>query len=622
MAEKIDGFERPANALIWIMHMQWSFLSVPDLFNYDYADLSGGADPAIAAVFSENYAKNLVAAQNWQLGGPNSMNATLAGILHQVVDDMVATTGSDPELVMIAGDLTGGRWPQNQDALKLLFGNANTPLDQELRAAAESYYSWVRTLFRESGVDKVVAALGDHDIGDNNWKVGSAKAQSVPTMKSAFSDALVAPLFAGLSSSEKAANDPWADIRFDPGDTSGTNFVFQQNNVLFLTVDMFRFEGADIKLGPNGAVKLEFTKEDIAWIQQVLERAEGDVSVEHVIIQGHSPVLGPVKSSRSSALTLKRAEFSAFWQTIEDFGTDNGGKVRAFLNGEVHATTTILDEASGIVQIAHGALIEPSRRKPDDLTYLAVDVEENRLTFKEYKAELSRVNDTSFVWQVDRPNVVAHDTYTGTPVLIGETVLDVSAGSLDLAASGSLEIAVTVSSRKAFAQSQEELARFIALFEDRGIITLRDVAGNLDIDASRVTGPTDGAALRTQVPDTASDTLLILVVPGSEGNDRIFGANQRDILDGGRGLDRLVGQGEADVFVFRPETGLDTVYDFTDNEDRIFLDGIAFDDLTISAYRGDDTLLQAGADRIILRDFNYENFNKNDIADSENWFLT
>jgi len=601
--------------------MQWSFLSAPDLFNFDYADLSGGADPAIAAVFGDTYADNLVAAPNWQLGGPNSMNATLAGILHQVVDDMVATAGGDPELVMIAGDLTGGRWPQNPKALERLFGNASTSLDQELRAAADSYYSWVRTLFRESGVDKVVAALGDHDIGDNNWKVGSTKAQSVTTMKAAFSDALVDPLFAGLNSSEEAVNDPWADIRFSPGDTSGTSFIYQQNNVLFLTVDMFHFEGANTKLGPNGAVKLEFTKQDIAWIQQVLDRADGDASVDHVIIQGHSPVLGPVKSSRSSALTLKRAEFSAFWQTIEDFGTDNGGKVRAFLNGEVHATTAILDEASGIVQIAHGALIEPSRTKPDDLTYMAVDVVQDRLTFKEYKAELSRENDTSFIWQVDRPNVVAHDTYTGSPVLIGETVLDVSAGSLDLTASGSLEIAKTISSRAAFAQSQQELARFIALFEDGGTITLRDVDGNLDIDASRVTGPTDGAALRTQASVTTNDTLLTLVVPGSQGNDRIFGADQKDVLDGGRGLDRLLGKGEADVFVFRPNTGLDAIYDFTDGEDRIFLDGFAFEDLTISAYRGDDTLLQAGDDRMILRDFAPENFTEDDIADSEDWFL-
>ena len=130
----------------------WSFVSIPDLFNADYADLSGGADPSIAAVFSNNYANQLIAAPNWTPSGPNSMNAEFAAVLHQMMNDIAASTENNPELALIAGDLIGGRWPQNRDSLKILFGNSNTTLAQELDAASASYYTWIRTLFAESGI--------------------------------------------------------------------------------------------------------------------------------------------------------------------------------------------------------------------------------------------------------------------------------------------------------------------------------------------------------------------------------------------------------------------------------------------------------------------------------------
>ena len=73
---------------------------------------------------------------------------------------------------------------------------------------------------------------------------------------------------------------------------------------------------------------------------------------------------------------------------------------------------------------------------------------------------------------------------------------------------------------------------------------------------------------------------------GNAGNDRLFGGQGNDWLDGDVGNDQLSGGSGADVFVFAPGHGADTIIDFTDTEDKIDLETFdlsGFDDLTISS---------------------------------------
>ena len=429
----------------------WSFVSIPDLFNADYADLSGGADASIAAVFSDNYSDLLIAAPNWTPSGPNSMNAEFATILHQMMDDIAASTNNDPELALIAGDLIGGRWPQHRSSLQTLFGNDDTTLEQELDAASASYYSWIRTLFAESGINTVVAAIGDHDIGDNNWSINNPKAAHVDNMKTDFGDHMVDPLFENLTELSDDPNASWEDIRFGPADGNfdEASYVYQKNNVLFVSVDVFRYEGGEY-LGSFGAVAPEVTGDHLSWIHQVLLRAEADNTVDHVIVQGHTPILGPVNANRSSEMTLNEGVDSSLWTTIGHFGTDRGGKVRAYFAGEVHATTTLLDPTSGIVQISHGALVQAINGNFDnsDPTFLGIEVSNDGLSIDitEYMIDLNRIGDTSIVWEVDRPISTAHDTYVSGPLEIGTLSIDVSSGALDLNAAGSLVVSNVIPS--------------------------------------------------------------------------------------------------------------------------------------------------------------------------------
>ena len=210
----------------------WAFVSSPDLFNSDIADLSGGADPAIAALYDSDYAPNLIQANGWTPGGNNGITAQMAQTYNQLLGEMRTNAGGNPLAFLSAGDLINGRWPQNGTALENFFGGNNP--SNTIQKAADVYYHWYRELFRQNGFDTVITAIGDHDIGDNSWSPGSNKADQVSVMKRAFGRNMVDPLglpakWNGISSTAPAVSNV---SQYDEG-----SYIKQVNNVLFVTVD-------------------------------------------------------------------------------------------------------------------------------------------------------------------------------------------------------------------------------------------------------------------------------------------------------------------------------------------------------------------------------------------------
>jgi len=59
---------------------------------------------------------------------------------------------------------------------------------------------------------------------------------------------------------------------------------------------------------------------------------------------------------------------------------------------------------------------------------------------------------------------------------------------------------------------------------------------------------------------------------GDDGRDTLRGDSGQDVLNGGLGNDRLTGGGGADDFVFDPGFGRDTITDFRNNMDELYLD--------------------------------------------------
>lgn len=81
------------------------------------------------------------------------------------------------------------------------------------------------------------------------------------------------------------------------------------------------------------------------------------------------------------------------------------------------------------------------------------------------------------------------------------------------------------------------------------------------------------------------------ILRGGDGNDILLdGGEGNDLLDGGLGDDGLFGGDDKDVFTLKADRGTDTVFDFNSRDDRFLLDGLSFEELTISG-DGDNTLI-------------------------------
>ena len=82
-----------------------------------------------------------------------------------------------------------------------------------------------------------------------------------------------------------------------------------------------------------------------------------------------------------------------------------------------------------------------------------------------------------------------------------------------------------------------------------------------------------------------------------------------DTIYGGAGDDVLSGGADNDTFVFLPAGGADTIYDFSDGDDKIDLSAIAditsVDDLSMDQREGDVVidLSNQGGGSITLQDF-------------------
>ncbi len=125
---------------------------------------------------------------------------------------------------------------------------------------------------------------------------------------------------------------------------------------------------------------------------------------------------------------------------------------------------------------------------------------------------------------------------------------------------------------------------------------------------------TPEVTLHVETPSDVAETDAVdLVFAGSDGDDIVYGAGGDDVIAGGEGVDRFAGGEGADTFIFAQGTGLDIVYDFTNDADQIGLQGVTYDDLTISDYRDGDTLIQMGDDRLILRDVDFQEITADDF---------
>ena len=229
---------------------------------------------------------------NWNIGNPQEgWEETISWFF-----DLIQKEG--PDFNLNAGDIMDARWYE---------------IDL-VKKKTEQYWKGFRKRFDERGL-KCYVAPGDHEYGDDG---GLRKGDIAREFGKQFTKLMGMP-----------TNGPKNHL--------GRSYYVREKNLLVITLDTFEDEGK----------KFGYTvgKEQIEWMEKVLA---DNKDADFVIVQGHLPIAGPVKSKHSSSSMMKGGTKNALWQLMVKH------KVDAYLCGEHHRIT--VKKVDGIWQIVHGAL--------------------------------------------------------------------------------------------------------------------------------------------------------------------------------------------------------------------------------------------------------------------------
>ncbi len=366
----------------------YSFLSSPDFLNADIGDLTG--------------------LPTYRRGGPTSTSASIEQGL-----DIVTSHWQDEGVqdMFVAGDLVEGHWGLDSDDTGI-FGPVRTELQRRtaIGRAADFYYSeWLKRFDRIGMV--TYAALGDHDIGDNNWGPGYGayprfKLRSVDVFKHAFARNILqtpsgTPRFADHPTSGPARETAYA-VRPDP-------------EVQLISLDVFK--------RAKKTVRMQLDAEQMAWLNQVLQKAVDD-GVDWIIAQGHVPIVTPVREIGSSGLSYRDGTASDLWKLFEKYHVD------MYLCGEVHAVT--MRQVGGVTQLCHGGLFVYGFSN-----YIRADIDGGTMTITSKRFH-GVPDKTTTLWQTDAhkhlPQVVTYEpesAVAGAMTLTSDNHILTTSGQLD-----------------------------------------------------------------------------------------------------------------------------------------------------------------------------------------------
>jgi hypothetical protein len=305
----------------------FTFVSMPDFFNGDVADLT--------------------VLPNWD-GGRNSVNQSWLGAIDRCLG---AVADHRPDAVFLAGDMVEGRWNIDTEN-RGLFGEVSQGIDPESVARCQSaittaggvYYPFAGDLFTSRGL-RMFPAVGDHELLDDRagplnsrWTPSGFIKDGVPDNRYYLVD---------------HCKSVWADHFTRPGGRPrfarrpvGTPAEFTAYSTSFhdvltlITVDVFSVQSAGVRLG--------VFQGQLAWLRDEIRHAKRRGHT--VVVQGHIPVMAPNRWLASGKLRVPEGRDSTLYRVLEREGVD------LYLCGEVHDSTVQQHGRRGPVQISHGCI--------------------------------------------------------------------------------------------------------------------------------------------------------------------------------------------------------------------------------------------------------------------------
>ena len=353
----------------------YRFISYPDYLNQDVADLAAGRRETFTDPRTGNVA--------------NSTNSAYEEALDRVLAEIASHGASD---LLVAGDLMEGRWGRD-DSEAGVFGPVGTERQRlaATRLAANTYYpAWSDRLVERGLVP--FPALGDHEIGDNPWRrTGDPwvdfKRRYVPRFKRLFARHLLT-----------RPNGEWRFTdRPSKGQARDTAYAARlDRNVLLVTIDPFTRR--------RGDVRVRIDRAQLSWLRGVLREARQE-AVPWVIVQGHTPITGPVRHRNSSTLSYQGGTSSTLWRTMVRGGVD------VYFCGEVHDQTVTARD--GIVQVAHGSLFYRG-----EASYILGQATARRLVL-ENRQFRGTMDFSDRLWTTSRLGAPGSVSYADPPLVTG-----------------------------------------------------------------------------------------------------------------------------------------------------------------------------------------------------------
>lgn len=252
---------------------------------------------------------------NWNISNPQpGWEATLDWFFDRLQKE-------GPDFTLNAGDIMDARWWDDATQVK---------------RKTEQYWGGFKKRFNDRGMTLYLAP-GDHEYGDDG---GLRIGHIARAFGQQFTHLMDMP-------------------RNGPANHLGRAFSVRKGNLLVVTLDTFEDQGA----------RFGYTvgSEQLAWLEKTFK---ANADAEFIIVQGHLPIVGPVRSKNSSASMLDGGVNSELWKLMVKHG------VHVYLCGEHHRIT--VKQQDGIWQIVHGALWGTQT----DLNYLRGSVRSKEMTLE------------------------------------------------------------------------------------------------------------------------------------------------------------------------------------------------------------------------------------------------
>ncbi len=252
-----------------------------------------------------------------------------------------------------------------------------------------------------------------------------------------------------------------------------------------------------VDAGTSGTVAGIIEGEHLKWFKSILEEGQKQPDVNFIFVQGHFPVLFPVKRVKSSGIYMESDETSDFLSVMRDYG------VNVYFAGEHHLNTVTKDDKSDLVQIVS--------RGNYFTNFLTVDVADDSVTVVCHN-------------EVGEENKMYNYNYEPSGKL---TISKDNGGEIKIDSSGELQVL-----DRSLPMLHFSFENIFSL-KDRPIIGLGDLPGVRSVPiVSDVT--IDKVSCTKSLPNVGAlgmnydaQTANIDLVPGVHGNAGSFSANSR-----------------------------------------------------------------------------------------------